>query len=152
MPVERLISGGQTGADQGGLAAAVTLGMATGGWAPHDWQTEDGPSPWLAEYGLVEHSGGYRARTRSNVADSDATVIFGDATSPGSRLTLSTCMDMDKPYFCVKWPGNDKSVEVAKWLLDYDVRVLNAAGNRESKNPGIFEASKLFFISAMWML
>jgi hypothetical protein len=30
----RLISGGQTGADQGGLRAARAAGIETGGWAP----------------------------------------------------------------------------------------------------------------------
>lgn len=33
-PLERIISGGQTGVDQGALEAAKMLGIATGGWMP----------------------------------------------------------------------------------------------------------------------
>ena len=49
--------GGQTGADQGGLRAARACGIPTGGWAPRGWQTEDGPCPALANFGLVEIQG-----------------------------------------------------------------------------------------------
>ena len=32
--LERIISGGQTGADRGGLDAAIELGIPHGGWCP----------------------------------------------------------------------------------------------------------------------
>ena len=47
-----VISGGQTGVDQAALRAARSCGIPTGGWAPRGWLTEDGPAPWLADYGL----------------------------------------------------------------------------------------------------
>jgi hypothetical protein len=53
--IERVVTGGQTGADQGGLRAARAAGIATGGWAPQGWLTEseDGrrnvPDPSLAD-------------------------------------------------------------------------------------------------------
>ena len=48
--VERVISGGQTGADQAGLAAAKLLGCMRRGWL-----TEDGSrSDLAAAYGLPE--------------------------------------------------------------------------------------------------
>ena len=31
----KIVSGGQTGVDQGALEAAVQLGLEFGGWAPH---------------------------------------------------------------------------------------------------------------------
>ena len=46
--LECIISGGQTGADQGGLLAARKSGIQTGGWCPLGWRTELGPAPWLA--------------------------------------------------------------------------------------------------------
>jgi hypothetical protein len=52
--IERVISGGQAGADQGGLRSARACGIATGGWAPCDWLPEAGPTPWLANWGLAE--------------------------------------------------------------------------------------------------
>ena len=35
-PITRIISGGQTGADRAGLAAAYELGIETGGHCPGD--------------------------------------------------------------------------------------------------------------------
>jgi hypothetical protein len=75
----RVISSGQTGADQAGLRAARAAGIPTGGWAPKGWLTEKGPSLWLADFGLVEcPEPGYPPRTRANVRDSDGSIWFGD--------------------------------------------------------------------------
>ena len=46
--IERVISGGQTGADQAGLAVAKRLGIPTGGCMPKGWLTEAGPRPDFA--------------------------------------------------------------------------------------------------------
>ena len=80
--VERVISGGQTGADQAGLAAAKKLGISTGGYMPKGWRTERGPRPdFAAEYGLQEAAtAAYPDRTEQNVIFSDGTVVFGNAS------------------------------------------------------------------------
>jgi Circularly permutated YpsA SLOG family len=63
----KIVSGGQTGADQAGLRAARAAGIETGGWAPKGWDTEDGPAPWLEDFGLIECPvTGYPARTEAN--------------------------------------------------------------------------------------
>ena len=36
----KIVSGGQTGVDQGALEAAVQLGVEFGGWTPHGWLAE----------------------------------------------------------------------------------------------------------------
>jgi hypothetical protein len=43
--LKQIISGGQTGADQGALDAAIKLGFPHGGWIPEGRQTEDGILP-----------------------------------------------------------------------------------------------------------
>src|SRR4051794_32052929 len=102
--LERVISGGQTGADQGGLRAARACVIPTGGWAPRGWLTEAGPAPWLAEFGLVECPEGeteperYRARRRRCVKDCHAALIFGEITSPGSRGLIRDCRALGKPW------------------------------------------------------
>ena len=54
--LERIVSGGQTGADQAGWRAAKALGIATGGWMARRFLTEDGPRPEFRKlYGAVEH-------------------------------------------------------------------------------------------------
>src|SRR5215470_1645963 len=97
--LDRVISGGQNGADQGSLRAAKTLGIPTGGWAPKGWATEDGPAEKLLRaFGLKELSQpGYPPRTRANVLAANATVIFGQDSS-GSRLTPEECVRAHKPH------------------------------------------------------
>lgn len=98
----RVVSGGQTGADQAGLRAARSVGIPTGGWAPAGWMTEDGPAPRLAGFGLVELAeGGYPERTRANARDSTATVWFGNPDSTGGRTTLRACYRLGKPVYLV---------------------------------------------------
>ena len=38
----KIVSGAQTGVDQGGLLAAIDLGLEWGGWVPKGWRTENG--------------------------------------------------------------------------------------------------------------
>lgn len=73
--ITKIISGGQTGADRGGLDAAIHCGIPHGGWCPKGRIAEDGVIP--ADYYLNEMaSPEYLPRTKANVVDSDATVIF----------------------------------------------------------------------------
>jgi len=135
MTIRKIISGGQTGADRGGLLAGELLGIETGGTAPPGFGTEKGPDPTLKDLGLVEGEPDpkiYPKRTRRNVEDSDGTLLMGETNSPGSRLTLRYCVDLRKP-----WIINPTPSDLKWWLTTYNIEVLNVAGNRESKNPGI---------------
>ena len=100
MILERVISGGQTGADRAGLAAAKAAGIATGGWMPKGFRALDGPhAEFAAIYGIQEHtSDRYPPRTALNVKESDATLRFAtDCNSPGEVLTLQMCKRYGKP-------------------------------------------------------
>ena len=150
----KLISGGQTGADQGGLEAGKALGLETGGWAPRGWKTESGSNPALANFGLKEHaSPDYPPRTKLNVDQSDGTFWFGNPHSRGGKLTLRTARAAGKPDFIVDWrsgqdfPGDDFP-DFRSWLRKHKIKVLNVAGNRESSQPGIQEATRDFLIQA----
>ena len=67
---EKIISGGQTGADIGGLVGAERCAIATGGCAPRNYRTENGPQVILkSRFGLIAHpSPNYRDRTQENVS------------------------------------------------------------------------------------
>lgn len=133
MLVDKVISGGQTGADQAALVAARALGIDTGGWVPHGWRTEHGTEPWLEKFGCQEHeSVQYPPRTILNVSQSDGTVFFGDANSPGGRCTLKACIAHHKPYIIDPTPG-----ALEMWVRAERIKTLNVAGNRESTRPGI---------------
>lgn len=139
MPLERLITGGQTGADLGALKAAKAHGMATGGMIPLGYLTEDGPRPEFAElYGLVEMpTADYKARTEQNVRDADAVLWFGDTGSSGGKATLWACKGMGRPYLVVEPGKGVRPSEVAEWIGRRGFKTLMVAGNRESKAPGI---------------
>lgn len=149
--LKKIISGGQTGADQGGLEAAEKLGIPTGGKMPKGFRTEIGSAPELAErFGLDElASDEYPPRTRYNVVDSDATIIFGRVTEPGSRLTKRMCQDSHKPCLVVEDFDDRELRLVGEFIERYKVEVLNIAGNRESGNPGIQKKVRQFLLRAL---
>lgn len=141
--IEAVISGGQTGADRGGLLAAKDLGLGMGGFAPRGWRTEEGPAPWLEdEFNMVESpSEDYKVRTRQNVQLGHATVIFG-RRSPGSNATEEFCRVLKKPCLWISWSHGDVVRPALMWKFLNNTKymtILNVAGNRESKNPGIQE-------------
>jgi len=142
--LHKIISGGQTGADMGGLKAALELGLETGGTAPKGYNTEEGRRLILkTKYGLVAQ-GTYAERTYHNVNSSNATVIFGNITSQGTRLTFRYCNELHKPVLV-----NPPTVNFLRFLERHQVEVLNIAGNRESKNPGIEQRVKEFLVDAL---
>ena len=136
--IKKVISGGQTGADQGGLLGARDVGVETGGTAPHNWMTSDGPQEELLKsFGLIP--GPYDpktwpVRTKCNVQDSDGTVIFGNVRSYGSQLTYNLCTKLGKPVIINPLPEI-----LVEWVRENEITILNVAGNRESKNCGIQE-------------
>jgi Circularly permutated YpsA SLOG family len=152
--INRIISGGQTGADEAGLVAAKALGLKTGGWMPKGYRTDTGSRPdFLDLYGMLQHSSySYPPRTELNVLQSDATLIFGKERSPGCFLTLSLCLRHTKKVFICPWKSGSPIPPIEPffdWLDINSFSILNVAGNRESKNPGIFEACKRFLITTI---
>lgn len=140
--LKRIVSGGQTGADQAGWRAAREAGLETGGWMPRGFLTEAGPKPEFAElYGAVESSAeAYVDRTRANVRDSDGTIWFGSVGSPGGGCTLDACRQCGKPHViipCERPPGRVVVASVASWVRNAKIATLNVAGNRESTSPGL---------------
>jgi len=149
--IEKIISGGQTGADQGGLEAAVVLGIETGGKVPRGFKTEKGPQPELSNlYGLEELSSDeYPPRTRYNILDSDGTVIFGLVSSVGSRMTREMCKQNGKPWLVIESFDETYFRLFGEWVLINQIKVLNVAGNRESKSPGIQNKVRNFLIEVI---
>lgn len=145
--VSKIISGGQTGADLGGLKAALVLGIKTSGRAPKGFKTEVGQNLDLKTiFGLTEDaSDDYAKRTLANISSSDATLIFAsNSKSPGTKLTIKNCETQKKPYLLVD-PSSVNAIDLTikflqKQTLHFSRKVtLNIAGNRESKSPGIQE-------------
>jgi hypothetical protein len=136
--LEKIISGGQTGADQAAWRAAAACGIATGGWMPKGFLTEDGNRPEFATlYGACEMpTAAYPPRTRQNAQDSDATLWFGQTDTPGAHTTIDACRQLGRAYMLVVPGQTIKPSQVAAWIGEHSIRILNVAGNRESKAPG----------------
>ena len=141
MPIlTKIISGGQTGADQGALDAAIELGIEHGGWIPKGRLTEDGPLP--EKYHLTEMpTASYPKRTEKNVEDSDGTVIFTRGPlSGGSKLTAELAKKHGKPWLHIdlgKEHALQASTRLHEWIVKERIQVLNVAGANASKDPGI---------------
>jgi len=148
--ISKIISGGQTGADRGGLNAAIKLGIPHGGYCPSGRRAEDGRVPH--EYNLIETGSlEYPVRTLANIRASDGTIVFTQgAAEAGSALTIHKCQGEGKPvlHLNLASPGiiglvNDETnIQVIRDWLTYHLPdtgkgILNIAGNRESKAPGI---------------
>ena len=77
----KIISGGQTGADQAALDAAIALGIPHGGWIPKGRLTEAGPLP--EKYNLAEMpTKDYLKRTKHNVPTRTPARPTGSAKGP----------------------------------------------------------------------
>ncbi len=91
-------------------------------------------------YQMQEHPQySYQPRTIQNIKEADVTVIFAPAPlSPGSRFTLHQCQRLGKA--CI-WLHNFPDAEADARLLRAALLtldgILNVAGSRESRCPGI---------------
>lgn len=139
--LNKIFSGGQTGADRSALDFAIEHKIPHGGWCPKNRLAEDGKIAPL--YSLQETpSESYEQRTEWNVRDSDGTVIFSLASrlSGGSLVTQRFARSWGKPELHLS--QSKMSVEkAAKLLLAFikknQIRVLNVAGPRSSKEADV---------------
>src|SRR3954469_16508979 len=132
--LERVISGGQTGADRAGWQAARAFHLSTGGGMPRGFRAEDGDHPEFAPaYGARElPTDDYPTRTRANVHDADATLIFADDLDrDGSRLTQQCCLALSRPILVIRPSDPGDPRVTASWIAAQPIRTLNVAGSRE---------------------
>jgi hypothetical protein len=139
---DRIVSGGQTGADRAALDWAIANGVPHGGWCPKGRRAEDGVIP--GDYDLRETDGDtYEERTRLNVRDSDGTVIFSIAAElkGGSAVTEMLARELGRPVLHLPWARS--AVEAPGRLREFVERerigVLNVAGPRASEEPEVGE-------------
>ncbi len=149
MPITKIVSGGQTGADQGALEAAVYCSLPYGGWIPKGRKAEKGQKvPTKFDQLREMMTSDYLARTEANVVDSDATLVltYGKATG-GSKKTIEFAEKHGKPVLHIgidQYSPRDCAMFVKRWFegditkpTPPDNCTLNVAGSRESKSPGI---------------
>ena len=136
-PLQKIVSGGQSGVDRGALDAAMEARFPHGGWCPRGRLAEDGPID--RRYALTEtDSAQYAVRTERNVFDSDATLILCRGPLTGGTLLTRQLAERDgKPLLVVDLDLPLDVQPARRFISEHDVRVLNVAGPRESSSAGI---------------
>lgn len=143
----KIISGGQTGVDQGALDFALDSNFECGGFCAKGRKSEMGIIPY--KYPLTEiDSEEYIERTRKNVIESDGTLILRDSVEmkEGTLETIKFCKSLSKPYIVINIDDNINKSDFQNWLEENNINILNIAGNRESENPGIRGRAYLFLV------
>jgi hypothetical protein len=147
-PKLKIVSGGQTGVDRAALDAALACGLPVGGWCPAGRRAEDGAI--AARYPLIETSSHkYPQRTAWNVRDSDVTLILTlRELDSGSRLTAEIAERLGKPYLVASLDSPPDMIRLPELLpFTLDQVVLNIAGPRESRCPGIYARAFGFLVT-----
>lgn len=156
-PLEKIISGGQTGADIAALRAAKGLGIATGGKVPFDYDAQrasfyrlERMAPPPSRSVMAEK---YERRSKANVDESDGTLAFRTKRTVGTDKTIAYALH--RRWYYPKYLGEkDKGVvlptsaykpvllvddlsktelrdEVRAWVVENNIRVLNVCGRRD---------------------
>ncbi len=143
--ITRIVSGGQTGADQAALDFAIEKGITHGGWIPKGRKTEAGVLP--EKYLLTEmETASYPKRTEQNVIDSDGTLIISHGKlTGGSDYTKKMAEKHGKPFVHIDADSvslGDAVKLIWDWILENGIEVLNVAGARASKDAKIYPTTK----------
>ena len=169
--LEKVISGGQTGADQAALEAAEKVGLKTGGVAPQNFITSQGRQPDLgsrfglkdtvpvnnSSYGLIQ---AYITRSMLNVDHSDATIAIRTKRSKGTDQTIRYChtgkwghrgpgIKNYKPCLVISdlqipFDSNHSSVKaIITFIREHKVTILNIAGHRNDQSSGLSQFQDL---------
>ncbi|MBW1753770.1 MAG: putative molybdenum carrier protein, partial [Deltaproteobacteria bacterium] len=126
--IKKIISSGQTSADQAALDSAIKLDMPHGGWIPKDRITEVGSLP--DKYKLQEiPDDSYPRHTEQNVIDSDGTVIIAhgklydgsdyvrEMAVKHGRVWIQIDLDITTPL--------DAALKISNWIIENSIAILN---------------------------
>jgi len=140
--LKKIISGGQVGADQAALDAAIKYNFPYGGWIQKGRKTQIGILP--DKYKLKEMPiAGVKEKIEQNVIDSDGTVIIshGNLTG-GADYSQKMTEKHNRPCLHIdlnETPPFMASSKINSWIIENDIEVLNATGSRTSEDSDIYK-------------
>lgn len=140
----RVTSGGQTGVDRAALDVGLAHHALGTGWCPAGRLAEDGPLP--SRYPVKETpKRDYSQRTRWNVRDTDATLVLTSGKPDGgTAFTIKIAQELGRPCLVVDLTDEREPDTAVEWIREGGFHLLNVAGPRESKKPGIYELAADF--------
>jgi len=135
--IQKVITGGQTGVEQAAWAAARRAGIATGGYMPRGFLTDEGPAPRLgALHGAIESPFDDARRGRANLRGANGLFWFGSTDSPEARDTFDACRELAKPFLTIN-PRATPIADAVTWLAVFGTAILVVTGDRAARAPGI---------------
>ena len=140
--LKKIISGGQVGAEQGALDAAIKYNFHHGGWIQKGRKTQSGILP--DKYKLEEMSvAGYKDRIEQNVIGSDGTVIISHGDLSGGA---DYSMKMTKRHKRLtihidlkEIPAFIAASKINTWIIENNIEILNITGSRASEDSDIYK-------------
>jgi len=140
--LKKIISGGQVGADQAALDAAIKYNFPHGGWIQKGRKTQLGILP--EKYHLKEMSvSGYKERIEQNVTASDGTVIISHGNlAGGADYSQKMAKKHERPCFHIdlnKTPAFLASSKINTWIIENDIEVMNVTGSRSSEDSDVYK-------------
>ena len=152
--IKKIISGGQTVADQAALDIAIKLRIPHGGFIPKGRHTEIGALP--EKYMLKEMpTDNYSECIKQNVIDSMGTLIISYGSLTGD---LDYARKMALRYKRQMLSIDLNQMDVAKgafllndWILLYRIDVLHVIGPDAEENPNVRNQTKHIIEGALTM-
>ena len=140
----KIISGGQSGADQATLDVAIKFGIPHEAWIPAGWGLESG---------IV--SGPYTFREmptssipqwiKHNILYSNGTLILSHGKlTGGSAAVLQSAEPRYRPVLHVDFSGTGEFAAaqlIHSWFERNEISILNVAGARAEKDPRMYDAA-----------
>lgn len=150
----KIISGGQTGADRAALDWAIHNNIPHGGWCPAGRKAEDGVIPPI--YNLKEtESPDYPPRTKKNLMEADATVVFtlNGKFDRGTALTVRLLNQFRKPYIVItNLEGEENAArKLDEFLQKTSPKILNIAGPRQSFQKEVYNFTVKVLNKSHWL-
>ena len=152
--IKKIISGGQTGADQGALDTAIRMDIPHGGWVPKGRLTEAGPLP--SKYRLIEMAtGSYAERTEKNVLESHGTLVLTHGPlKGGAKLTVQLAEQHGKPHLHIDLyqVGSFQAARtIIAWVRSSEIETLNVAGTRASEDAAIYSKTTRIIETVLYL-
>ena len=152
--LDKIISGGQTGAERAALDAAIDLDIPYNGWVPKGRKTDNGILPY--QYKLNETSSKSNSNyTERNVIDSDGTLIFSHGKLRGGSVWPIKLANRHKRQYLhidlERTPAFSAATVILDWIMKNNIKNLNITGSRASKDPSIYNHTKKI-ISSLYHL
>jgi len=152
--IEKIISGGRSGAERAALDASIKLGMAHGGWIPKE--TNEPGEMDADKYHLVEMPTASRTETiKKNIRESDGTLMLSHGTlSSDVKNTTKTIQKYSTPLLHVdlNHTGSFSATSLINdWIIENDLTILHVTGPSEREDEKIYPAT-LDILQAVYFL